>query len=77
MSKTYLVKFTMEVCEEIEADSEEEAQQAFSELFGSPGEMVEDYGVMTAEELQGESNGFRYVLERQTLHEQTVQRRRC
>lgn len=49
--KTYLVKFTMEVCEEIEADSEEEAQQAFSELFGSPAELVEDYGVTTVEEL--------------------------
>ena len=51
MSKVYLVKFTMEVCEEVEADSEEAAMQAFSELFGSPAELVEDYGVTTVEEL--------------------------
>ena len=49
MSKVYLVRYTMEVVEEVEADSEEEAQQAFSELFGSPAEMVEDYGQMTVE----------------------------
>ena len=49
MSKVYLVRYTMEVVEEVEADSEEEAQQAFSELFGSPAEMVEDYGTMTVE----------------------------
>ena len=51
MSKVYLVKFSVEVYEEIEADSPEEAEQAFSELFGSPYELVEDYGMTTVEEL--------------------------
>lgn len=57
MSKVYLVKFTMEVVEEIEADSAEEAEQMFSEQFGSPGEMVEDYGIMTSELISDEDDG--------------------
>ena len=51
MSKTYLVKFSMEIYEEVEADSEEAAQQAFSELWSSPAEMIEEFGVTTVEEL--------------------------
>ena len=51
MSKVYLVKFTVEVYEEIEADSEEAAEQAFSELWSSPAELVEEFGVTTVEEL--------------------------
>ena len=51
MSKTYLVKFTVEVCEEIEADSPEAAEQAFSEMFGSAYELTEDYGNYSVEEL--------------------------
>ena len=49
MSKVYLVKFTVEVCEEIEADSAEEAEQAFSEQFGSAYELTEDYGQYSVE----------------------------
>ena len=51
MSKVYLVKFTVEVCEEIEADSEGAAQRAFSEQFGSAYELTEDYGVYSVERL--------------------------
>jgi len=48
---TYLVKFTVEVCEEIEADTPEAAEQAFSELMGSAYELTQDYGQYTVEEL--------------------------
>ena len=49
--KTYLVKFTVEVYEEIEADSVEDAEQAFSELWSSPAELIEEFGTYTVEEL--------------------------
>ena len=47
--KTYLVKFTCEVWEEIEAEDEEDAEQQFSEQWSSADEMIEDYGVTTVE----------------------------
>lgn len=51
MSKVYLVKFSVEIYEEVEADSEEAAKQAFSELWSSADEMVQEFGVTTVEEL--------------------------
>ena len=47
--KTFLVKFTCEVWEEIEADDEEAAKQAFSERWSSAEEMVQEMGITTAE----------------------------
>ena len=50
--KTYLVKFTVEVYEEIEAESAEDAEQAFSELWSSADDLVQEYGVTTVECLE-------------------------
>ena len=50
--KKYEVTFTVEVTEVIEADSREDAEQAFSELFGSAYELTEDYGVYTVKEVK-------------------------
>jgi spore germination protein GerM len=47
---TYRVKFTVEVVEEVEADSIEDAESAFSELWSGPEDIVEQ-GVYTVEEL--------------------------
>lgn len=46
----YRVKFTVEVVEEIEADSIDEAEQSFSELWNGPEDIVEQ-GTYTVEEL--------------------------
>lgn len=50
MTKVYLVKYVVEVCEEVEADSEAEALQAFSEIWNSPEELLA-YGEHTVEDL--------------------------
>lgn len=48
--KTYRVKFTVTVVEEVEADSMEEAEQVFSELWNGPEDIV-DQGMYIVEEL--------------------------
>ena len=48
--KVYLVKYTLEVCEEIEANSKAEAEQTFSEMFSSAEDMCE-MGTTTVEYL--------------------------
>ena len=47
---TYRVKFTVEVVEEVEADSAEHAEQVFGELWSGPEDIVEQ-GAYTVEEL--------------------------
>lgn len=47
---TYRVKFTVTVVEEVEADSIDQAEQAFSELWNGPEDIVE-MGTYTVEEL--------------------------
>ena len=41
MSKLYEVTFTVKVTELIEADNKQDAEQQFSELFSSPGDLIE------------------------------------
>jgi hypothetical protein len=43
MSKVYKVTFKLEVTEEVEADSKEDAEQAFSEMFSDGADLLE-YG---------------------------------
>jgi hypothetical protein len=41
MSKLYEVTFTLKVTELVEADSKEDAEQAFSELFSDAQDLIE------------------------------------
>ena len=41
MTKLYKVTYTLEVTEEVEADSKEDAEQAFSELFSDAQDLLE------------------------------------
>ena len=43
MTKLYEVTFTLTVTEEVEADSKEEAEQAFSELWSDAQDLI-DFG---------------------------------
>lgn len=44
MAKLYSVTFTVNVTEEVEANSPEEAKQAFRELFSSSDDLLEEEG---------------------------------
>lgn len=57
--KLYRVEFTMKVYDEIEANSQKEAEDIFFEMWNSADEMIRDFGNVNVQRVVEDEHGFR------------------